>query len=60
MKYEIYMKANERILTSGVNICLTPDPAPSRVTPRMKKMISTKYGNNAVKYTACGKKEQIY
>ncbi len=40
------------ILTSGVNMCLTPDPAPSNVTPRMKNMIRTTYGNNAVKYTA--------
>ena len=38
-------------LTSGINKYLIPSPAPSSVIALKKSMISTRYGNVAVKYT---------
>lgn len=37
----------------GVMKYQIPAPAPGRVTPRMRRITSTTYGNVAVKYTTC-------
>lgn len=39
------------IFTFGVNMWVTPAPAPGRVIPRTKNIVSTIYGNIDVKYT---------
>jgi hypothetical protein len=39
------------IVTFGVYMCANPALAPFNVTPRMKKIVRTRYGKMDVKYT---------
>jgi hypothetical protein len=55
--FDLHIHRHNIFGTLGVNKWVRPSDIPCSVIPRTKKMISTMYGNVAVMYTTCQRRE---